>query len=98
MFLLGGKLTLDTTCPAPSAPLAKPPSCGYWMLDGVKVGTAVDIPASLLGQPVVATVQRGRTLAVCPGGSCTTDTIVIDEIVWPLPSSALPTPSAPLTP
>jgi len=94
-FLLGGKLTRDTSCAAPSAPLAKPPSCGYWMLDGVKVGTAVDMPASLLGQPVVATVQRGRTLAVCPDGSCTTDTIVVFEIVWPkLP----PTPPTPLTP
>jgi len=93
-FLLGGKLTRDAGCAAPSAPLAKPPSCGYWMLDGVKVGTAVDIPASLLGQAVVATVQRGRTLAVCPGGSCTTDTIMIYEIVWP-PIAA---PAPPVTP
>jgi hypothetical protein len=93
-FLLGGKLTREASCPAPSAPLAKPPSCGYWMLDGVKVGTAVDIPASLLGQPVVATVQRGRTLAVCPGGSCTTDTIVIYEILRPLNAASTP----PVTP
>ncbi|MGD0863746.1 MAG: hypothetical protein ABSA21_13495 [Candidatus Limnocylindrales bacterium] len=95
-FLLGGKLTRDTTCAAPATPMAEPPGCGYWMLDGVRVGTMVDIPDSLVGQIVVAQVERGRALAVCPGGSCTTETIVISAIVWPeLPVA---TPPVPLTP
>jgi hypothetical protein len=87
MFLLGGKLTRDTSCAAPATPAAKPPACGYWMLDGVKVGTSIDMPAALDGQIVVAQVERGRTLAVCPGGSCTTDTIVIIEIVYQAPAA-----------
>ena len=95
-FLLGGKLTRDTTCAAPTALLANPPGCGYWMLDGVIVGTAVDVPESLIGQAIVAQVEVGRALAICPGGSCTKDTYVILSIVWPLPSVA--TPPAPLTP
>jgi hypothetical protein len=82
-FLLGGRLTRDTTCPAPATPLPKPPGCGYWMIDGVKVGTMVDMNVAAAGQIVVAEVERGRALAVCPGGSCTTDTIVVVKIVWP---------------
>jgi hypothetical protein len=94
-FMLGGKLTRDTTCAAPATPLAKPPACGYWMLDGVKIGTMVDLPESLLSQSVVAQVDRSRSLAVCPGGSCTTDMLVIAAIVWPVSPPAPPTPIAP---
>jgi hypothetical protein len=93
-FLLGGKLTRDTGCAAPATPLAKPPACGYWMLDGVVVGTAVDLPEAIVGQPVVGRVQRGRVLVTCAGGSCTKDTIVIFEIVW----SQLPVAPPPLLP
>jgi hypothetical protein len=96
IFLLGGKLTRDNACAAPATPLANPPACGYWMIDGVQVGTIVDLPESLLGQPVVAQVEVGRALAVCPGGSCTKSTIVVMAIVWPV--SAVATPPAPPTP
>jgi hypothetical protein len=95
-FMFGGKLTRDTTCAAPATPLAKPPACGYWMLDGVKIGTMVDLPESLDGWPIVAQVASGRVLAVCPGGSCTSETLVITAIVWP--EQAVATPRAPLTP
>jgi hypothetical protein len=98
-FLLGGKLTRDTTCAAPASPLANPPACGYWMVDGVRVGTIVDLPESLLGQPVVAQVEAGRALAVCPAGSCTKTTIVVMAIVWPEAAVATaPAPPSPLTP
>jgi hypothetical protein len=94
-FLLGGTLTRDSTCAAPSTPLAKAPGCGYWMVDGVKVGTMVDLPESLLDQPVVVQIDRSRSLAVCPGGSCTSTTLVIAAIVWPEPPSVVPaTPAA----
>jgi hypothetical protein len=82
-FLLGGKLTRDTSCAAPATPMANPPACGYWMIDGVKVGTMVDMNVASIGQIVIARVSRGRVLAVCPGGSCTKDTLVVTEIVWP---------------
>jgi hypothetical protein len=65
------------------------------MLDGVKIGTMVDLPESLLSQSVVAQVDRSRSLAVCPGGSCTTDMLVIAAIVWPVSPPAPPTPIAP---
>jgi hypothetical protein len=97
-FLLGGTLTRDSTCAAPAAPLAKAPGCGYWMVDGVKVGTMVDLPESLLDQPVVVQINRSRSLAVCPGGSCTSATLVIAAIVWPVPPPALSTPPAPPNP
>lgn len=99
IFLFGGKLTRDTACAAPASPLANPPACGYWMIDGVTVGTMVDIPESLLGQAVVAQVQAGRALAVCPGRSCTKSTIVVMAIVWPETAVATPpVPPSPLAP
>jgi hypothetical protein len=85
-FLLGGKLTLDVSpCPSalPAATVANPPDCGYWMLDGVKVGTNVDPPDSLREQIVVARVDRSGSPAVCPGVGCSpTETTVIAQIVW----------------
>jgi hypothetical protein len=99
IFLLGGRLTRDTTCAAPATPVAQPPACGYWMVDGVVVGTTIDLPDSLLGQVVVAQVEAGRALAVCPGGSCTKSTIVVMAIVWPEAAVATPpAPPSPLTP
>jgi hypothetical protein len=89
-FLLGGKLTQDTACAAPATPLANPPSCGYWMIDGVIVGAGGDIPKWLVGQAVVAQVEAGRALAVCPGGSCTRSMIVVMSIVWPAAADATP--------
>jgi hypothetical protein len=95
-FLLEGELTRDTTCAAPTMPQAKPPGCGFWMLDGAKVGTAVEPPEELVGQSVVAQMERSRVLAVCPGGSCTSDTLVITAIVWPAgPGGMPPTTPAP---
>jgi hypothetical protein len=96
IFLLGGRLTRDTACAAPATPLANPPACGYWLVDGMKVGTIVDLPESLLGQPVVAQVEVGRALAVCPGGSCTKSTIVVMALVWP--EAGVATPPAPPSP
>jgi hypothetical protein len=95
-FLLGGRLTRDITCPAPTSPLANPPACGYWMLDGVKVGTMIDLPESLLDQVLVARVDRARKLAVCPGVQCSLiGTIVITQIVWQtLTQPPPPVPSA----
>ena len=81
-FLLGGTITRDTTCAAPTMPQAMPPGCGFWMLDGAKVGTAVNVPEELIGQRVVAQMERSRVLAVCPGGSCTSDILVITAILW----------------
>jgi hypothetical protein len=94
-FYLGGKLTRDASCPVPTAPLAKPPACGYWMIDGVRVGTQLAIDEALLNQPVVATIQVSRSLAICPGGSCTETILVVVGIDWPV--AAWP-PIADLTP
>jgi hypothetical protein len=82
-FYLGGKLTRDQSCPAPTAPLAKPPACGYWMVDGVRVGTQIALDEGLVGQPVVAAIQVSRAMAICPGGSCTQEILVVTAIVWP---------------
>lgn len=85
-FLFGGKLTLDVSpCPSalPAATVANPPACGYWMLDGVKVGTNVDLPDSLRDQIVVARVEQPRVLAVCPGVGCSPiETMMVAQIVW----------------
>jgi hypothetical protein len=98
-FLLGGKLTLDVSpCPSavPAATVANPPDCGYWMLDGVKVGTDIDLPDSVRDQIVVARVDRSRSPAVCPGVGCSpTETTVIAQIVWQtLTPPPPPVPSA----
>jgi hypothetical protein len=97
-FLFAGKLTRDTTCAPPATPLARPPACGYWMLDGVRIGTQVDLPEALLGQAVVARVDRGRVVGICVGGSCVEGTLVIVAIVWPandvVPPPPAPTPTA----
>ncbi|MGD0018585.1 MAG: hypothetical protein ABSD62_04965 [Candidatus Limnocylindrales bacterium] len=98
LFLLGGRLTRDTTCAAPATAAWKPPSCGYWMLDGVKVGTGLDLDVASAGEIVVAEVERATVLAVCPGGSCTRDTIVIISIIYPTLEAPVVTPPAPPTP
>jgi len=88
------------SCAVPATPLAKPPACGYWMVDGVKVGTMVDLPESLLGQAIIARVERGRALSICLQGSCTANTLVVDAVVWPAgelvppPPAPSPTPAA----
>ena len=96
-FLLGGKLTSDPSCAAPATPAAQPPACGYWTIDGIRAaGTSSVVAPYLAGQVVVAQVEVGRILAVCPGGSCTKNTYAIVSIVWPLPTLA--TPPAPPAP
>ncbi len=99
-FYLGGMLTRDPSCPAPTSPLAKPPVCGYWMIDGLRVGTQVTVDEALLGRPVVAAISVSRSLAVCPGGSCTQTTLVVLSFVWPvgiLPPIEDQPPSPPAT-
>jgi hypothetical protein len=100
-FLLGGALTHDTGC-APTTS-AVPPGCGYWMVDGVKVGTMIALPELPTGSLVVARVSSATSLAICPDGkSCapTRGILVVTEIVWsgPIvevpPPPALPVPSA----
>jgi hypothetical protein len=95
-FLLGGDLTRDPACYAPSqtAPPAKLPPCSFWVLDGIKVRSMVNLPETLLGQAIVAQLERGRSMAVCPGGSCTANDLVIEAIVWPA-SDVVPPPPAP---
>ena len=96
-FLLGGKLTHDTNCAPPATPLAKAPACGFWTIDNVKVGTMVYLSAGWDGNNVVARVQRARVTAPCVGKTCTIDTIVVTEIVWPnleLPVATAPPPPA----
>jgi hypothetical protein len=97
-FLLGGKLTQDTSCAPPTAPLPKPPACGFWMLDGVKVGTMVDLPESLLGQTIIARVERGRSLSICLTGSCFATNLVVDAVVWPAGETVAPPPPPSPTP
>lgn len=97
-FLLGGKLTQDTSCAPPTAPLPKPPACGFWTLDGVKVGTMVDLPESLLGQTIIARVERGRSLSICLTGSCFATNLVVDAVVWPAGDTVSPPPPPSPTP
>ena len=58
----------------------------------------VDVAEWLDELPIVAQIASSRVVAVCPGGSCTTETLVITAIVWPVPPPSLPSPPAPLTP
>lgn len=92
-FLLGGALTHDTGC-APTTS-AVPPGCGYWMVDGVKVGTMIALPELPTGSLVVARVAASTSLAICPDGkSCppTRGILVVTEIVWSGPIVEVPPP------
>ncbi len=86
-FLLGGRLTLDTSCPSgepsPNPNTAKPPACGFWTIDGVKVGTTGASPGAVEGSLVVARIIRSRVLAVCAAPPCPPiELLVVSEIVW----------------
>ena len=92
-FLLGGALTHDTGCAPTTA--AVPPGCGYWMVDGVKVGTMIALPELPSGSLVVARVASSTSLAICPDGkSCppTRGILVVTEIVWSGPIVEVPPP------
>jgi hypothetical protein len=92
-FLLGGALTHDTGC-APTTS-AVPPGCGYWMVDGVKVGTMIALPELPSGSLVVARLAASTSLAICPDGkSClpTRGILVVTEIVWSGPIVEVPPP------
>jgi hypothetical protein len=94
-FLLGGALTHDTGCAPTTA--AVPPGCGYWMVDGVKVGTMIALPDLPTGSLVVARVASSTSLAVCPDGkSCppTRGILVVTEFVWSGPIVEVPPPPA----
>jgi hypothetical protein len=92
-FLLGGALTHDTGCAPTTA--AVPPGCGYWMVDGVKVGTMIALPELPTGSLVVARVASSTSLAICPDGkSCppTRGILVVTETVWSGPIVEVPPP------
>jgi hypothetical protein len=95
MFLLGGPLTRDTGCAPTTA--AVPPGCGYWMVDGVKVGTMIALPESPSGFLAVVRVAASTSIAVCPNGkSCppTRGELVVTELVWSGPTVVAPPPPA----
>jgi len=99
-FLLGGRLGRDTSCAVPSPANVVPPSCGYWTVDGVKVGTTIALSEAQIGELVVASVTVSKSLVDCTGAPCPPAAFyLVTEIVWTgQSSSALPTPPAPLTP
>jgi hypothetical protein len=91
-FQFGGVLGRDTSCPAPTPTLGPPPDCGYWTIDGVKVGTAAMLSDSQIGGLVVADVTVSRTMATCVAAPCKTIvSYIVTGIVW-TGQSALPTP------
>jgi hypothetical protein len=97
IFLLGGPLTHDTGC-APTI-AAVPPGCGYWMVDGVKVGTMIALPESPSGFLAVVRVAASTSIAVCPNGkSCppTRGELVVTELVWSGPTVVAPPPASPV--
>jgi hypothetical protein len=102
-FLLAGILGRDTGCAAPTGLSAKPPACGYWTVDGLAVGTMVDLSDTMIGSPVVVRIQRSKALGTCTGGPCrTSDLLVVSDVLWfgvPSGSSGLPVSTvAPTTP
>ena len=102
-FLMAGILGRDTTCAAPTGLSAKPPACGYWTVDGLAVGTMVELSDTMVGAPVVVRIQRSKALGTCTGGPCRlSDLLVVSEILWfggPPGLSGLPVSTvAPTTP
>jgi hypothetical protein len=95
-FLLGGVLGRDRSCAAPTGILPKPPACGYWTIDGLAVGTMVDLPESMIGSVVAVRIERSITMGTCTGGPCRlTDILVVAEILVAItPSPVQPVPSA----
>jgi hypothetical protein len=92
-YLLGGRLTRDTSCPigepTPDPNTAKPPACGFWMIDGIKVGAQTAIRLDLEGSLIVAQVTASRTLAVCVTTPCPpASVLVVTDVVWSGPPVA----------
>jgi len=102
-FLFGGPLGRDTSCAVPTPANAAQPACGYWTVDGVKVGSTVALSGFKIGQLVVVRVTASKILVDCIEAPCPPAVFyLVTEIVWTgrsvsaLPSSpALPTPPAP---
>jgi hypothetical protein len=86
-FTLGGKLVRDTTCAAPSPDPVRPPSCGYWTLDGLRVGVQTPSPLDTLdGKWIVARVYRGRASVDCFKAPCLpVEFLYITEVDWVQP-------------
>jgi hypothetical protein len=97
-FLMAGILGRDTGCAAPTGLSAKPPACGYWTVDGLAVGTTVELSDQLVGWPVVVRIQRSKALGTCTGGPCrTSDLLVVSEILWfGAPSGSTVPPTTPV--
>jgi hypothetical protein len=82
-FVLAGILGRDTGCAAPTGLSARPPACGYWTVDGLAVGTMVELSDTMVGSPVVVRIQRSKALGTCAGGPCRlSDLLVVSEILW----------------
>ena len=97
-FLLAGTLGRDTGCAAPTGLSAKPPACGYWTVDGLAVGTTVELSDTMVGSPVVVRIQRSRALGTCTGGPCrTSDLLVVSDVLWfGAPSGSTVPPTTPV--
>jgi hypothetical protein len=90
-FLLGGPLTHDTGCAPTTAATAS--SCGYWMIDGVKVRTQVALAELPGGGLVVARMQRAKVQVDCANPPCAPiETLVVTELVWSGPALMAPPP------
>ena len=82
-FLLGGILGVDSSCVAEAGASVDAATCGY-TVDGVKTGSRIGIPASLVGRPVVVRVLRAIPALSCPPGPCpgSEPLVTILELVW----------------
>lgn len=82
-LVFGGLLGRDAGCAPPTTLLQTPPACGYWTIDGLAVGTMVQIPESTIGSPILVRIELSHALGTCTVGPCrTTDLLVVSEVLW----------------
>lgn len=83
-LLVGGIVARDTSCAAPTPwTVMYPPSCGYWTVDGIKLGAVPGVfDESMIGKSVVVNVTMSRVISQCFGPCPPTPFLYATKVVW----------------
>ncbi len=83
-ILLGGVVGRDTSCAAPSPwTVMYAPSCGYWTVDGIKLGAVPGVlDQAMIGKSVVVQVTMSRVITQCFAPCPPTPFLYVAKVVW----------------